>query len=656
MSEDTAESLAHAFYNFGLTVHTNSVPKQTDHVQIFTLALRWIDVCVCDHADCQSGEKSGTQWYPTRLLRVEPDNEMVFLQVTENRIPTGPYMTLSHCWGRAKPLTLTYSTFESLIQGLPLSRLPKTFSDALRITAALGAQYLWIDSLCIFQDSEEDWAKESATMGKVYSNSWCNIAASGSSDPYGGCFFTRNPLLVQPLIVDEINDGSFLILPKPHLIIDPYGWLRSLAHPNLVHRAWVVQERLLSPRQIYFGSEQIFWECRSLLACETFPNGLPELYLRLPPFTSQNQPEIKKLGKFTSGLLDLGQQLSAHSTISRTIGDMSADPGGAADASIEEPSSDTAKAVLWQAYRGWTTLIALYTRCQLTFTKDKLVALSGVAKQLQPVLNDQYLAGLWRVPLVSSLLWYTESTKQSDGRPLTRVRPLRAPTWSWASLDAAVGMASDPWPSEYTEDLIEIVEAGITPLRPEYPFGEVSGGYVRLRGHVYPAAVSEWATAEALHPWATPADLERWATESTLDSGKRRNYISCRFSHAPRASNAIPDARAYHLVEATPDEHGILDPGKRLELHCLPIQHTSIKFQEPIQGIDLDLSLTGILSGLIIQPIGESGNKFQRLGYFTHPVRNDVLASMLKAIRTSMRAADGEDFKFERGGCEIVLG
>ncbi|KAJ5802154.1 uncharacterized protein N7503_004604 [Penicillium pulvis] len=79
--------------------------------------------------------------------------------------------------------------------------LPQTFQDAIQLTRRLGIRYLWIDSLCIIQDSHEDWLDQSAVMGGVYQYSYLNIAATKSTDPYGGLFTTRNPCVVTPLRV-----------------------------------------------------------------------------------------------------------------------------------------------------------------------------------------------------------------------------------------------------------------------------------------------------------------------------------------------------------------------------------------------------------------------------------------------------------------------
>jgi hypothetical protein len=99
-----------------------------------------------------------------------------------------PSMTLSHCWGGAGVLKLTAGSLHELSTGIEISILLQTFQDAIPVALALRVNYLWIDSLCIFQDSIADWARKSSAMGNVYRHGLCNIAATASKDGNGGLF------------------------------------------------------------------------------------------------------------------------------------------------------------------------------------------------------------------------------------------------------------------------------------------------------------------------------------------------------------------------------------------------------------------------------------------------------------------------------------
>jgi len=75
-----------------------------------------------------------------------------------------------------------------MLEGIALSDLPATFLEAIKLTRRLGIRCLWIDSLCIIQDSSEDWDTESVRMFDIYKNSYLNIGAAGALDADGGLF------------------------------------------------------------------------------------------------------------------------------------------------------------------------------------------------------------------------------------------------------------------------------------------------------------------------------------------------------------------------------------------------------------------------------------------------------------------------------------
>jgi hypothetical protein len=238
------------------------------------LAQGWFQDCIKRHK-C-SPHHSG--WRPTRLLQVSgSEPSTVKLILTEDEPVTEhqhPYVTLSHCWGKVIFLTLTAQTQPQLLDGVPISILPKTFQDALIMTRFLGFEYIWIDSLCIMQDSIDDWKTESALMGDVYGNAVCNLAAVGSRDGNGGLWMDRSPLLHLPCEVESNiplgSNSTWHIHPR---------YLQQatlLLNGPLLKRGWVIQERLLAPRTLYFGTYQLFWECRHRQACETYPGGLPD--------------------------------------------------------------------------------------------------------------------------------------------------------------------------------------------------------------------------------------------------------------------------------------------------------------------------------------------------------------------------------------------
>ncbi|EGZ72613.1 HET-domain-containing protein, partial [Neurospora tetrasperma FGSC 2509] len=164
----------------------------------------WLWQCVDDHPKCRtalSGEIFGfgsqnssldVSKLPFRVLDVgSPGSLLVKLVETTTETPRAPYVALSHCWGPPdkQPLKTTLHTIgDHMHPGIPLDRLPQTFADAVWVTRELGIRYLWIDSLCIIQDSPADWETESQKMGSIYEGATLTLGAAYARNSSEGLF------------------------------------------------------------------------------------------------------------------------------------------------------------------------------------------------------------------------------------------------------------------------------------------------------------------------------------------------------------------------------------------------------------------------------------------------------------------------------------
>ncbi len=387
--------------------------------------------CEINHRSCNH-PRTRQNWMPTRLLDVSSAKTTAgtITLVEDTNIPPGlEYMTLSHCWGSKTIISLTQGNIESLRRGISVSKLPRTFQDAVIVAGWFQCQYLWIDSLCIIQDSEEDWRKESAAMRHVYKNARLNIAATGASDSSFGLFVDRNPSLIPTGSVSVSWDGK---LPKGdfHFYLRRI-WEQGINRAPLNRRGWVYQERYLSRRNLHFGSESMFFECHELEACETFPAGLPII-------------------------------LNAH-LINRFK---------AVDLSSDQLRTARATSVL----ESWKKIVVPFMECVFTYPSDKVVAFSGIAEEFGSRSNDIYLAGLWKnCFFIEQLLWYVNVRKQGNDQPSARPLVYRAPSWSWLSIDGRINFNITFQPS-----LIEILEANVILADNDNPTGEVRHGVVSL--------------------------------------------------------------------------------------------------------------------------------------------------------------------------------
>ena len=126
---------------------------------------------------------------PSRIIDIEDENCGPTLDIPPPGTKGG-YLALSHCWGKTQPVTLTEVRLRNSPVAFPLRTLPQTLRDALVVASHLGLRYIWIDALCIVQDSYEgwDWKKESAKMDQIYGNATLTIAAASATSTIEGIF------------------------------------------------------------------------------------------------------------------------------------------------------------------------------------------------------------------------------------------------------------------------------------------------------------------------------------------------------------------------------------------------------------------------------------------------------------------------------------
>ncbi|KAI0129848.1 heterokaryon incompatibility protein-domain-containing protein [Xylariales sp. AK1849] len=442
----------------------------------------WLGKCIETHSECC--DSSDERFLPTRLLELRViDGQRTFRLVDSWSNPSlsDRYVTLSHCWGSGpveEKLRLLVSTEPQLRNGLPVSTLPKTFREAFEIIERLKIRYLWIDRLCIIQDSSDDldWRKEASKMQAVYWNSVLSIAALGASDDQDGCFFTRNPAEVAPTVIRLVdNDRGHVSLYRFHEEKD--AWEVGFKEGPILSRAWVVQERALAARILYFGRTQVFWECYEARCCETNP-GLVRIDGRHKPSTL-----VRRYPSASYKLLRDKLDNNSRNT--------------------ERTNTHV------QLLNNWASIVGIYSTCSLARSTDKLIALSGLAHhirnsllQLHPSFGT-YLAGIWKHTLPLSLLWRRKG-------PTCRPPSYQAPSWSWASIDGGVTF---PVFSESAGHYIEMSSAQVVPQGDD-PTGAVTDGVLTLLGRLCKSAISPKRDAKDFRDLGYARILSFYAADS----------------------------------------------------------------------------------------------------------------------------------------------
>ncbi len=118
----------------------------------FSLGRVWLGRCLASHSLCTLASPLHTP-LPTRLLDLQAPCCASGIRLVDASARHGPYITLSHAWGKRRILTTTRSTIGQRQEGIALAELPKTFRDAVRVARELAVRYLWIDSLCGYKQS-----------------------------------------------------------------------------------------------------------------------------------------------------------------------------------------------------------------------------------------------------------------------------------------------------------------------------------------------------------------------------------------------------------------------------------------------------------------------------------------------------------------------
>lgn len=337
---------------------------KTDSNATMKLIQQWTETCMLSHRRCIARVESTSP--PRRLIEISCKDDQLAIRLRKGEdLDFGVrYVCLSHCWGSGSVLNLTRENERPFRQAIELYLLPQTFLDAVAVTWRLGYRFLWIDSLCIIQDCNDDWSDQIPFMGEIYRQSVLTIAASKAHNSNGGLFTTRSPLA-----------HSYCRLPQ----IDPKEWLAGLPHfqPGeegpLLGRAWVIQERALAPRTVSFGSIMVHWECSQCTASEGEPE-FKDSWIAQAPLRSWEKRASKS------------DRIWWHGPWDPRVG------GIKTNFAKMLATSKTGGYQSLQAY--WWDLVETYTACSLTYNSDKIAAFTGIIDEAKQACDITLVHGM----------------------------------------------------------------------------------------------------------------------------------------------------------------------------------------------------------------------------------------------------------------------
>lgn len=432
------------------------------------LVRRWLNVCASEHSECNEHHapaqenhsrllntlgRSGTKTFaaeheetrlpyvlarrlPTRLLEISSDpttRDVTGVRIVEKGESEGVYACLSYCWGQSSQKSkTTKSNVAQYRESIGLDVLPGTIIDALKVFCKLGFRYVWIDSLCIIQDDNDDWQKEASNMAAIYSNSALTLAIHLSADSSEGFLHKRLKPKDRPAFKnaarlaytdEDTGQAKFMQL---YLDIEQDiarflqdGWVRSYhdgerPRSSWLDRAWTFQEWLLSPRVLHIH-EVTVWDCFEGYG---------------------NEHEYRFLTTNTS------QRAQAQ----------------------------------WKNYYSWNRLVAEYTSRSISHVEDRLPALAGLAEKYQKLTGFRYLAGIWSEELPFSLLW-----RREGGNVEPPTVACRIPSWSWAALESDIDLSLCS--GDYRSSKTSVVSAHVE-YCPHGSLSTVSYGWLDIKGPI----------------------------------------------------------------------------------------------------------------------------------------------------------------------------
>lgn len=433
-----------------------------------------LNKCFSEHPGCFTKDTHDLPVLPTRVLDLRDENdstgsiESPILLANANGDMRGEYACLSHCWGppERKPLNTTRGTVGRFqTDGIPWADLPKTFQEAMIFTHKLGIRYLWIDSLCIIQDDADDWFREAGRMATTYENATLTLASATSSSSQDGLYRSSVP--------SWSMEGNACLRRCSDPVFFEHQYTRNPAFLDrvapLLRRAWVLQERLISRRVLYFTPLELVFECYSGDETE-------------------------------SGFCWI------NSTVKNMLTELkSPDPDN-----NRSPNPD-----FFASIKMWRGLVEDFTHLQLTRNEDTLPAMAGLAKKTMELTGrsaGDYLAGSWRQTFVEDMMWQRVRSVGAVDRINNKI-----PTWSWARDDKPKSFVTQGGQS--LAQLCDLVEAVCTPdtISGDALLGVQLGSHAILSGYLLPARVTSLGVAIDENPriqYCPKKDFE-WSSDSS---------------------------------------------------------------------------------------------------------------------------------------------
>lgn len=414
--------------------------------ETYAMIRQWLAECDNDHGEVCQFNLQELRKSPSHLINVYPSDrspDIVVLERITASSSNANYAALSYVWGPSQNNVTTAQNYAAYLKGIDIASLAKTIQDAIWVTRKLSVQYLWVDSLCIIQDSDSDKLHEIGRMDSIYGFAYVTIVACNTSTCDESFLASTSGDPDNELNISELPFGSKGRVQLLAVESDSSPCFESKGRV-IDKRAWTFQEQFMSQRMLLFTRYQLLWVCS------------------------------KTNGQDGGWIVKESQDISRRK--------------------IRTPDQ-----------ADWMKICAEYSGRALSDPLDKLPALSSIASYFSLLNEDRYAAGLWQSQLNEQLCWYTSSSMASR-----RPEQWRAPSWSWASVEGVIEfeyIQKNP-PIIRLPAVFSIVDCHTHLLSPETPFGQVTSGFLKVRGRLLFPTVRLLPEDGIIDP--TPAGKTLW--------------------------------------------------------------------------------------------------------------------------------------------------
>jgi hypothetical protein len=322
------------------------------------------------------------------------------------------YIALSYVWGFDQKLKLKSTNISHLVQdgSLDSVRPAQTITDTLVLAEKLSIPYVWVDALCIVQDSVDDKTDQIAIMADIYGAAYVTVVAASGKDANDGLPGvrpeTRSTIQHQVVIGSQgCEDNSPRIAPlliSLLTVLEPKHLNVFYEKTTWVQRGWTLQERVLSPRVLVFTDDQVYWQCTTAMFCE-------EVHLEVTDI-----PLV-----CTASRMDI--------TLRRNWAYVEDNSHGGI------PEKSIASMIFWTKYQ---ELVDSYSERHFSFNGDIYDGFAGIIKGFEEESGDQFLWGLPCSRIEMGLSWSSDcgSTRRIElsTLPMTSLnKRIHFPSWSW---------------------------------------------------------------------------------------------------------------------------------------------------------------------------------------------------------------------------------